>query len=263
MTIKVWAVLATCAALGMATAALAQQAGTVGSVAQANAALRDELTRSPAPSMSDPAHARLVAAAFDLKVLDQVEGMDLPSLMNFCTDTARTALGFETVGLSAADLASLNSGAPPMRIVEAFNRNAVGFQDEIAASSRFSLACTAVSLPQLAKFSASLKPQDWTPARRDGMAQMQRGLVQTVSGVAAMQLDPIRPANRLAVLDEALKHVDVITAAMTPESRKSTAAAVQRILESKALDAGVRVKLGTLLSALSRPDCTGLCAASG
>jgi hypothetical protein len=84
--------------------------------------------------------------------------------------------------------------------------------------------------------------------------------VQIVSGTAISQLDPIRPANRQIMLDALVHNIGPLAAAMTKASRGTSLPAINKVLTSQSLSPDSRSKLNTIRQALSRPECTGLCA---
>jgi hypothetical protein len=228
----------------------------------ANAAIRDQLSRSdsPAPSMTDPAYAKHVSEAFNVRVVKDSKNLPIPAVLDLCSEVVKTEVAYTQRGLKRSDVVGTAPQAAAARTVELANENSLKFQDEIALALRFSAACMALEATQMTAFAKQLKPDDMTPARRAGFAQIQRGLVQIVSGIAISQLDPVRPVNRQIMLDALADNIGPLAAAMTKASRESSLPAIDEVLSSQSLSQDSRAKLIAIRQALSRPECIGLCA---
>jgi hypothetical protein len=262
-----WTAVLCCLTLGIGSLSAPRSAEATDAqfvaLRNANTAIRDELSRAdaPAPNMSNPAYAKHVSEAFNVQAIEAFRGHPIPEVLDLCSEVVQTQVAYTQRGLKRSDVVGRTPEAAATRTVQLANENYLKFQDEMAAAARFSAACMALEADQMATFVKQLKPEEMTPVRRSGLAQVQRGLVQIVSGATVSQLDPIRPVNRQIMLDALANNIEPLASAMTKASRGSSIAAIDKVLASQALSRDSRSKLAAVRQALSRPGCTGLCAA--
>jgi hypothetical protein len=229
---------------------------------QANAALRQVMARpDAAPGLDDPAYAKEVSDAFDLQVIPVIKDQPLGAVLNLCAEPGRTGDAYMQQGLAPGDLAGLEPKAAAARAREAHARNAMRFQDELGFAGRFEVACMAVEVDKLDAFIRTLKPEEMTPARRQGLAQMQDGLAQLVSNAALSLFMPIRPGNREARLDMLADDFDSIARSMTPASRQKAAKTIDGVLQMPALSANAHTQLAAVRRSLDQAPCNALCSA--
>lgn len=254
-----------------ATAFAAPQAhaGAVGALAtfaRANHDLQTAITTADAanatpPSLADPDAADMIRTAFDVGAAEAAPTDNLGQLMEICSAAHRSLQAYALFGLRRAGVdAQTPRDQLQAAMVRVVGQNAVRFQDETAMALRFSVACTGKEIPATEQFMSALSASDWTPERRAGLQQMRRGMASVVTGVVLMQADPIRADNRAVVLDEGLKYVDAYAAALAPDDRQRVIAEVDRVSADAAVTDEVKAKLGRVKLAMSRTDCTALCA---
>ena len=143
--------------------------------------------------------------------------------------------------------------------VAAMDRNAVLYQDELKQLQPFMVRCMAKVIPPLTAFTASLKPEELTDVRRQGIVMIRSGLMQVYPGVLQMVVDPRYRNDFKTALLEALAETSVhfATVMQLPERQRlhdSIAAAAARATSAQ------QIHLTRIAHALSADTCEGLCA---
>ena len=208
------------------------------------------------PVLAVAGTAGAVRTAYDVSALDGGEALTIEQLMPLCAAPIRSLMGYMLVGLSPTDL----QGNPTQAVVLQMNQNTIRYQDEASLAMRFSLRCNALLLSHFSEVVAGWSEDDKTPARRAGAAQSRGGAVQTYTGVLMMAAEPTtRASNREIVLDEAVARADVYAGLMSPDQRREVIAGLDAILPA-ITDPGVRAQFGQVRTAMTRTDCSALCA---
>lgn len=149
--------------------------------------------------------------------------------------------------------------APSAEARPDLDRNAGTYQDEIARSAAFMVATVAATLPALSDFASSLKPDDMTPVRRDGVRKVHLGITQIVTGFALLLRSPgFRPENRAIVIESFAVHADALAAGTARKDKAAMIAQLDATLSS--LDPTERARIELFRAALLRGDCDAVCA---
>jgi len=189
-----------------------------------------------------------VQGAYSLDALATATS-DIEGLLDICGAAYGSQAAYLTFGGDAAQPDQALAG-----------RNEVRFQNEIAIGLRFDMACFARAAPLLQAFVAQLAPSDWTPTRRQGMAQMREGLTETFTGLATMAHDPISLQNRETILGAAASGAPALIALMPLSERQALAVKIDQALQEPGLSAALKADLGSIRAALTSTDCAGVCA---
>lgn len=144
-------------------------------------------------------------------------------------------------------------------VIALFDRNTVEFQDELSTLQPFQFSCVAWLLPAMGEFAENLAPQDWTPARRDGLRKARTGMVILYSGaIPVLAAESLGDGYKRAILDSLVEHADVFAVASRLVDRQQIVddLRTQRGKVPAAYVAGI----DRLIAAFSTTACTGLCA---
>lgn len=226
---------------------------------QANAAISHDLSKGKAPAgMSNPAYAKQVSQAFDLAVAEIAKDEPISSILDICGEAIKTRTQYMLFGLKQ-EIANTAEAEKVVRAMQVKSRNILRFQDEMTAAMRFEVACLAKMAMKLDAFLGQLKAGDLSPVRRAAVQQLQRGMVEVVSGLALNQLDDFRADNRQILLDALVRNIGPYTAAMTTASRRAAVANVEKVLLAPTISLDAKEKLRKVLKALNRTDCGTSC----
>ncbi len=138
------------------------------------------------------------------------------------------------------------------------NKNAATYQDELSHGGAFLMDNAAAALSAMNDFWRTLPEPDRTTARRQGIRQAQQGFSQMITGAALMVRDPaMRQENRTTLTRAIEEYGPTIAASLRPEDRTAIAGAVRPAIE--AVPPEDQARLQVFLTALSAPECEGLC----
>jgi hypothetical protein len=150
--------------------------------------MAESASKKGMPRMSDPATAKLVAGMADHRRFLEARPFsvqDIGELMEMCETANRAGMAYMLAGLEKRLDKSVKDPAKVSQITfELASRNAVTYQDEITPLLAFHYRCLAKELPLLTTFAASLKPAQFTPDRKNGLARARRGVFTSFVGIA-------------------------------------------------------------------------------
>ena len=144
--------------------------------------------------------------------------------------------------------------------IRALTSNVIAYQDELAFTQRFAISCLGAVTEATANYVVSMNPGDWTEARKSGVRRMRDGAAALYANVAvtAVSRGHMRPANLSLVLDAMISQADVVAAAIQPSDRIKVQNAIDAAASSVSPE--TQAKLEAIRKAMSRKDCSGLCA---
>jgi hypothetical protein len=220
---------------------------------------RAEKAGSELPRITDPATRPIFEAAFDERVLIAVDKSDMNQLSDICSRSSKVLVAYSVHGIGKlADTAAGRQKLPAAALVQV-DRNFVTNQNEVIPVLRFTLACQALQIPEIAKFWEGLPDAERTAIRRRGLAQVRHGITDIYLGVLHTQSQStVSAANRAIALDVAVRHADVFASALTLGDRKAVIRVLDKALASTTAEN--RSKLLLIRAAMSTAACTGLCA---
>ena len=109
-------------------------------------------------------------------------------------------------------------------LVPLMQRNILQFQNELKELQPFLLRCLAKQIPAISEFIASLKPEEITEVRRNGLARMRFGVLQVFGGAFnAVNDEQYKPDYRLALLSALAETADVFVTITQLSVRKQMA----------------------------------------
>ncbi len=200
------------------------------------------------PRWSDPAASRILERLWNVPAIlggPPYVAADVPVLLDLAE---RENAVYKSYALFVAKPGTLPNTAI----------NTYRFQDEIARATAFLLHLQAAEVQALEAFWSSLPPEDRTPVRRAGAAQLRAGLVEFLTGsLIVLRAPSLRADNRAILTDELARTADVIARALPQLDRAAVGA--QATATGAALSPEDRARLAPFTAALSRADCTGLC----
>jgi|EndMetStandDraft_6_1072998.scaffolds.fasta_scaffold90663_2 hypothetical protein len=254
-------VVAALASLVLAWAGPALAANTASfSNTLVDAVVAADNAKQPPPRIADPAWAGRFAEAYDMAIIGQLDRGDLNSVLQTCAGANLAAQAYMEYGVGRLPAAADPKLTAAAR-ANAQMANVTRYQDEVTPALRFMVPCLAVALRGAEDLARTLPADYWTDTRKSGINQMREGTVMVYVGVVqmAMGANELRPANRDAILDVAVKDADVFASAIHASDRLKVRTTVDAALHAT-VPPDVRAKLTRIREAMSRTDCVGLCA---
>jgi hypothetical protein len=139
------------------------------------------------PRLSDPVATKLITTMSDHRRFLNAHDFSVPvlgELMDMCQTATRVSVSYLLFDLDKhIDKAIQNPIDITRRTIDVAARNAVTYQDEITPVLSFQYRCLAKVVPLLNTFFATLKPEEFTSIRRDGLIQARRGVFTSFVGV--------------------------------------------------------------------------------
>jgi hypothetical protein len=211
----------------------------------------------PPPRMKDPAWTARFTAGLDPTVVATLDPGDIGGQVKVCESGNQVGQAYMQFGVKSASLVN-----PSPEAIRGLNANIKTYQDEVALSARFVVVCFSKVLTSTTQFVGALRPEDWTPERKQGIGMVRSGTVTIYQGVVqnAMGADGMTPANRNLILTAAAEHADVYAQAIRPSDRLRVRNLVDVALNKMNLPPDVKAKLQKIGAAMARKDCAGLCA---
>ena len=184
---------------------------------------------------------------------------ELDTLMEICEIANKTVMS-----LALFDLKShLDPNGTPEQRQAAVNplmtRNIVAFQDELKEVQPFLFRCLAKQIPPMTQFIASLKPEDFTDVRRQGLRGARSGLMKVYFGaIQAGTESGIRDDYRIAVLTSLAETAAPFASIVEVPTRRKMQEAV---LDAASKATGEqKLYLTRIATAFGDEKCDGLCA---
>lgn len=230
----------------------------------ASAALADAVSAAdaagrPLPRVSDPAQEAMIRDALDHRVLALISWTDFGPAANNCMPALNALQIYAMTGTSAADRSGQGeASADAQKIVTA---NAFRYHDEQVLTATFAVSCAAQLTTGMSSFWNSLPESERTPARRQGIAQMRRGVLSIYDGLVGMLTEaPYTPANKALIVEAIIRNTPLLGATLTPDLRTRVADSITQKLPS--LSATARADLTRVRDSLLAMPCEGLCLVS-
>ena len=252
--------------LGTATA-LAIASSSVAASGALNArtymdAANELLLRDPLPRKSDPATARWLETVTDVqRVLGSgpYEASNMISLMAVCSMSVQLASrytleGFDQLKPLANDKVKLSAA-----LVKLQTENAVTYQDELSGIMAFSVACMSREVAPMNEFLASLSPEQLTPIRRQGAAQMRDGIRAAILGNISLSGDvSISVENRKIIVSALAANIDALATSLPEDFRRYLVGVMEA--QPSVSDADIRRAMSHITEVLRKQGpCNGVC----
>lgn len=139
------------------------------------------------PRLSDPVVTTLITTMSDHRRFLNVHDFSvsvLGEVMSMCQTATRVSVSYLLFDLDKhIDKTNQNPIEITRRTSDVAASNAVTYQDEITPILSFQYRCLAKVVPLLSTFVATLKPEEFTATRRDGLIQARRGAFTSFVGV--------------------------------------------------------------------------------
>jgi hypothetical protein len=224
-------------------------------ITQARKALADldalaRVTRATGemPRLSTPGAANIFARLWDVKGIlgnPPYSGNDLPVLIDI--GALEAAVG-KSYLLFSPDPAKVPDTAA----------NTAEYQDEFVGATVFMLAQTSASIAAGEDFFGRLKPRERTEPRRQGIRQMQAGVVELFAGANVVMAQPaLRDENRHKLASAIVAHGSAIALGLTMDDRVAIAASLKATMGR--VDPATKDSLRTAIMAISKQQCGELC----
>jgi hypothetical protein len=184
---------------------------------------------------------------------------DLGVIDDVCGTANKASVSFMLFGLKSQVNPADPQQQAQQKLIALMNQNTVVFQDELEKLQPFLLRCLAREIPLATQFVASLKPEELTPVRIQGLMGIRSGLLQVYSGVLQAANDTrFREDYRTAMLSVLAETSARFASVMDLSLRRRLLDAAQAAA-SKASDP-YKPYLTRIATGLSSESCDGLCA---
>jgi hypothetical protein len=214
-----------------------------------------------APHITDERTAALVSALSDVRVLTSTTyGLkDLGLLMEICGKAHTAMLSYALFDLKAHLDPKADPTTKSLQAHQVMDRNIELFQSELSKIQPFLVRCLATAAPLLSEFIATLKPEEVTESRREGLQQVREGILGTYTSfmvnVGNMRFSE---AYRLNLLETLADTASTLAQPLKPEARRRLVD-LSKTIEITA-PSTFRQYLTRIAEAMSNPSCDGLCA---
>jgi hypothetical protein len=180
---------------------------------------------------------------------------EITSKFEICGATSRAI-----TSLMVFDVRMPSATPGEMMLTEQSARNLIFFQAELKELQPFLFRCLAKLMPALSEFATSLSPEQFDGTRREGLAQMRRGVLTSFSAAQMMTVDDknIDESYRLAVLAVLSETASAYAAVSRPSDRKTIATQAEAAANTASEPYAGHLK--AIARAFSVDACVGLCA---
>lgn len=214
------------------------------------------------PRAADPEYAELLATLSNHRrflTSQQFAVADLGDVVEICSTALRANMAYVFFDLNTVvDKTMTDPAKITAAVMQVANRNAVTYQEEVTAILSFTQRCAATQIPLLVKFVETLKPEDLTPIRRDGLKQVRSALFGTFANVARTASETaITPQNRRIMFDTMRETTPVFAQALDLATRKN-ALDIMTSTE-KSVPPELRAQYEQITETLRSTNCESLC----
>lgn len=217
--------------------------------------------RREMPTLADPKVAYLLSVVTDYDRFvgtPSYEAKDLETLMEVCNKANRLSVAYVLAGAKEALSGQSNQKtiAESLRLLGA--KNAVTYQNELASLQPFLVRCMARTIPLLTAFARSLKAEELTEVRLEGLQRLKAGIFGIYYGVLlSSNCKELREANRLTLLSALAETAEQYSSAIHPTARRQLVVLATQAKEA-ATD-GIRSQIDKLVEAMNSETCEGIC----
>jgi hypothetical protein len=146
-----------------------------------------------------------------------------------------------------------------LKVQKLMGRNVQTYQNELARLQPFQIQCMATQVPLMREFVESLKPEEMTEVRRDGLKQWQNGMYGMYIGcLQSINNSQLSKSYRLIILQSLADTAEVFAPSLQLAMRKrilNLAKSIQSITSDD-----FQLPLAKIIQAMSDISCEGLCA---
>jgi hypothetical protein len=249
-TITAFLVFVSCAApAGAATTSLSE-------FQSAHLAIQSKSDDQALASLADPATRKLVQAAFDTRVLDQIEWRSGDIAMSVCSQAAASMTRYLAPSALLASKGFNPASASSQKALYAYGKK---YHDEQTLGMRFTIECAArLSEKRVIPNWSALSPEQRTNERRAGITQAQRGFADVISGALSTLAEPnFTAGNKLMILEALERNASAFGRAANYSARIQVALRITEVLPS--LSAELRTRVTQIGDTISSTSCTALC----
>lgn len=176
------------------------------------------------PRLSEPAAAKLIATLSDDKrfLTGPFGASDLAPIINMCGAATFASMSYVLFDLGRyVDKSMDDDPARAAAITQKVAvKNILMFQDEVTPLISFAQRCLGKQTVLLTDFFKTLKPEQITPVRLQGLYQARRGLYTSLTGAVTTVTDgDLSMPNRKRMLDAVAEVAPVFAEVLQPDER--------------------------------------------
>jgi hypothetical protein len=187
----------------------------------------------------------------------QIKDVDL--LMDICGKANAAVMSYALFNLEA----NLDKRDDPqliaLKVQKLMERNIQTFQDELARLQPFQIQCMATGIPLISEFVESLKPEEMTDVRRDGLKKWRYGVFGMYVGwLQSINNPQLSKSYRLIILQSLADTASAFAPSLQLPVRKQILDFAKSVQSVSSND--FHLPLAKIIQAMSDMSCEGLCA---
>lgn len=214
------------------------------------------------PRLSDPGAREILGTLADhTRFLDAYNfgSADLSQLMNMCNQANKVVVSYMLFDLAShVDKTMTDPQKVAPIVMQLGSRNMIEYQSEMTPVMAFNQRCMARQIPLTVDFVRTLRPEDLTEIRLQGLQQLRNGLLNTYLGMAhGISETPISLENRRIMFSTLAEVTPVLAQALDLARRK--AALNYWVSQAANMPPGVETEYKQIVDALGATTCDDFC----
>lgn len=213
------------------------------------------------PRLEDKGVATLLSTLSDNKRFlnpASYQQRDLLTLMDMCKKTNTISMSYALFDMKSHVKDGDDQAVIVQQVTKLMGMNILSYQNELEQLHPFLIRCFAITVPLLSEFAATLKPEEFTKVRLEGLQQVRNGVLSIYYGhLQAINFPELGKSFKA-------KSVQALAEAAIPFATIIQPAARQQIVElatatQKSTSGEIARNLRKIIDAMSTTECTGLC----
>ncbi len=262
MNILIKAIVLVSICAGVSTVAYPQDMTTYLDTSQAfERIVTDKIQSHRMPRIEDKNVAEMISTLSDSeRFLDSIPYhlKDIDFLMKVCEKANAAVMSYSLFDLKN----NIDNKADPkvvaLQVAELMERNIQSFQDELAQLQPFTVRCMAKQIPLITEFLQSLKPEEFTNVRREGVKKMREGMFGSYFGFLQITNNLSLKESYRANLLKAISETATLNSSILHLKERRQILDLVIAIKDKASDS-MHSHLEKIAQAMSQTGCEGLC----
>lgn len=226
-----------------------------------NAMLTEKAKNSAMPDIHDKDVAAVISVLTDSKqfLMPPAEPFDdISELTGFCDNVGLIVKRYVFSGVKIGPVADESEADWTRRVLKQSNENFIKYQDMLALLEPFHIQCLSGAVPIVSKAMKSLKPEEITAVRLQGIQQSRDGIAALFSSMLQQMDTPgVREATQTALAKAMATTAPTYASILKPNVRLQISERVKTL--QKVLGAPLFANLDTIAKTMANTNCEGLC----
>lgn len=227
--------------------------------AEFESVLIEKIKKNELPHIEDGNVASLIATLINQSYIDteQYELNELNTLLDVCDKVTLFVNTYVNFKARQQFLVGIQN-SPPTSYQDILDGNIRNFQGVLKELQPFQLRCVAAEIPLLEQFMGSLKQEERTPVRINGVKKARQGILQMYAGLlTGIGNETLDESYRLELLSAISESSDAFARLMPVVEREYVAKLVNENMRHTSKE--FEDELGVVLHAMSTKECIKLC----